>query len=123
MPFRILADECIQSKRLIAELRTADHDVLTASEAGVVAFSDSEVFQKAIAENRIVLTANCIDFVKIANLFKSNKTIFPGLFLLYKDGDENKDMSNAKIVRAMTNLEMTGTEIANNFHNLNNYNY
>jgi hypothetical protein len=105
------------------KLTARGHDVLTAAAASVVTVSDLIVFQKAIVENRIVLTINCNDFVAIAKDFQSKTVQFPGVFLLYKYNEESKDMSYDEIVKAIANLEGTQTPIANLFHSLNRYNW
>lgn len=61
---RLYADE--QFPRPVVEhLRSLGHDVLTVHEAGNAGDSDPEVFTFAIAQNRVVLTQNRRDFVKL----------------------------------------------------------
>jgi predicted nuclease of predicted toxin-antitoxin system len=67
---RLLIDECIQAKLLVAKLVAAGHDVQTALQAGLIGDGDDAVFAAAIANNRIVLTINCVDFIS-HSLFRS----------------------------------------------------
>jgi hypothetical protein len=85
--------------------------------------SDATVFQKAIAEERIVLTINCIDFVELALDYQSRSLQFPGVFLVYKHNDIGRDMSYDRIVQAIANLEQTKIAIKTSCHTLNLYDY
>lgn len=61
---RLYADE--QFPRPAVEyLRSFGHDILTVQEAGNAGASDPEVLAFAIADNRVVLTQNRRDFVKL----------------------------------------------------------
>jgi predicted nuclease of predicted toxin-antitoxin system len=61
---RLYADE--QFPRPVVEhLRSLGHDVLTVQEADNAGKSDAEVLAFAIANNRVVLTQNRRDFVKL----------------------------------------------------------
>lgn len=63
---RILADENIQEPTL-RFLRELGHDVLGVNEAGLKSASDTDIFQQAQQEQRVVLTYNC-DFADIRDL-------------------------------------------------------
>lgn len=62
MGIRLLVDEDLQAKRLVQMLRTAGHDVMTASEAGLDGASDESVLSRATGEGRSVLTRNADHF-------------------------------------------------------------
>ena len=62
MSIKLLINEDSQDKRLVRLLKEAGHDVVTASEAGLMGKPDSEVFQYAMARNHVILTQNCQDF-------------------------------------------------------------
>ena len=63
MSLRLLIDnEDSQDKILVAKLKEAGHDVLTAKDAELLGHPDSEVLAYAVEDNRIVLTRNCNDF-------------------------------------------------------------
>jgi uncharacterized protein with PIN domain len=61
---RLYADE--QFPRIATEhLRSLGHDVLTVQEAGNAGKSDPEVLEFAISTDRVILTQNRRDFVKL----------------------------------------------------------
>jgi predicted nuclease of predicted toxin-antitoxin system len=61
---RLYADE--QFPRIATEhLRSLGHDVLTVQEAGNAGKSDPEVLEFAISTDRLILTQNRRDFVKL----------------------------------------------------------
>lgn len=120
MPLRLLMDECIQDKFLVAKLRAVGHDVLTVSEVGLTRKPDKTVFQWAIAEKRLILTINCGDF---ADLAEAQKGTYPGVLLVYRHNRLGKEMSNDAIVTAIANLEATNSELQNACHSLNVYDY
>ncbi len=127
MALRLLADECIQHKILVARLRAAGHDVLTVFEADLTGKRDETVFQHAVEENRLVFTINCIDFVELSLAKLKLGETHPGLLLLYQYNDPNRDMSYDEIVKAIVNLELvvttTDLKLLNGHHSLNSYNY
>lgn len=123
MAVRLLVDECLQARLLVSKLIEAGHDVQTASQAGVVRVRDEAVFAKAIAENRIVLTVNCNDFVVIAQAIISQGEHHPGVFMVFLQNDPNRDMSYDCIVKAIANLESTQLPLADSCHSLNLYDY
>jgi predicted nuclease of predicted toxin-antitoxin system len=61
---RLYADEQFP-RPAVEHLRSLGHDVLTVQEAGNASASDPEVLAFAIADNRVILTQNRRDFVKL----------------------------------------------------------
>lgn len=124
LPLSLLVDECMQNKELVAKLRAAGHDVLTALEGNLIRKPDHAVFQTAIETNRIVITSNCGDFVALSKIRLSKKRgEHPGIFLVYRYNVRAREMSQDDIIKAISNLIDTGIEIANSCHSLNEYNY
>ena len=122
MSLRLLLDEDTQAKRLIRLLREAGHDVWTATEAGLIHKPDSEVMAEAAREARLVVTRNCDDF----NALHRAAADPPGILAIYQNGTES-DLSDADIVRALTNLEAvcveTGWTLGGRFIALNPWKY
>lgn len=108
---------------MVSKLRNAGHDILTVSEVDLIRKRDEIIFQYAIEQQRIVLTTNCDDFIILANTATMAQKSYPGILLVYRYNNPNKDMSNEQIVMAVSNLEKTSITIANNYHSLNRYNY
>ncbi len=123
MTVRLLIDECIQAKLLVAKLVAAGHDVQTALQAGLIGDGDDAVFAAAIANNRIVLTINCVDFISLSVSLNEQGVQHPGVLLVYLQNDPTRDMSYDRIVKAIENLEGTQVPLSNAFHSLNQYDY
>lgn len=119
MSLRLLVDEDTQSRRLVALLRQAGHDVLTANEAGLRGNADATVLEHARSEGRLVLTRNVGDFRELHEAGAPHAGI-AGIFF---DSDPSKDLSNAAIVGSLANLEAAGIQIAGAFHALNAWNW
>src|SRR5207249_1435530 len=97
-------------------LREAGHDVVTASDVDAIRKADYAVFEKAIELDRLVLTLNCSDFIRLHERKLSKKGSHPGILLLYKHRSLYKAMSLDDIVKAIANLEATMIPLKNNFH-------
>ncbi len=68
---RFLADMGI-SMRIVEWLRSNSHDVIHLREQNLYSLPDNEIFDKAIKENRIILTFD-LDFGEIVALSKSRQ--------------------------------------------------
>lgn len=105
MSLNLLIDEDSQDKILIAKLKAAGHNVLTAKDANLIGRQDADVLAYAITNNRVVLTGNCDDFCDEASLLKSKGGHHHGILLRYVKNDPEKDMTYDDIVRAVTNID------------------
>jgi len=123
LSLKLLLDECLLDKSLVSKLRNAGHDVITASEVGLIRKRDEVIFQYAIDQQRIVLTTNCDDFIILAGTATTTQNSYPGILLVYRYNNPNKDMSNEQIVTAINNLEKTSAVISSNCYSLNRYNW
>ena len=119
MSLRLLLDEDSQSKRLVSVLRKAGHEVLTINETGLAGSSDDVVLDYARAKNWILLTHNCDDFEDLHQINPNH----PGILAVYRNADRFKNMSFKDIVKAISNLEVAGIPLANQFISLNHWNY
>lgn len=123
MSLKLLVDECLLDKMLVAKLREAKHDVLTVLEAGLIRKSDQVVFDAAIADGRLVITINCVDFVELSATKAAKKEAHPGVLLVYRYNVPAKEMTYDDIIKAIANLETTGVPLASACHSLNAYKY
>ncbi len=123
MSLKLLVDECLLNKILIEALITAGHDVQTVTQAKLISKPDSAVFGHAIAEDRLVITSNCDDFVELSMAHIKAKHHHPGILLVFLYNNQNKDMSVAEIIKAISNLESTKIPLADTTHSLVNYRY
>lgn len=123
MALKLLVDECILDKRLSRKLLDAGHDLKTVEDAQLRRKSDQAVFEAAIAEDRLVITINCSDFVDLSDTKIKKGGSHPGILLVYRHNDLSKEMSSDQIVKAIANLEGTVFDLKNGCHKLNDYNY
>jgi hypothetical protein len=96
-------------------LSEAGHDVLTVNQSRLTSRPDVEVLEFAVQSGRVLLTRNAQDFFI---LHKSN-TNHLGILAEYQDQDGSKNMSAPEVVRAVSNIERSGWEIAGQFISLN----
>ena len=102
-------------------LKDAGHNVVTAFEVGLAGMPDYDVLLYAIKTQRVVFTQNCEDFVLLAQSVISTDSHHPGIILLHKTNNPNKDMSYPDIVKAIENLIETGIPMLDSIHCLNQY--
>ena len=112
---KLLLDEDSQGKLLVLRLRDIGHDVLTVSEAGLEARNDAEVFTFVKREGRVLLTRNVKDFQALHEADDNHA----GILVEHQDKDPSKNLSAASIVRAISNIEVSGWEIAGQFVSVN----
>lgn len=114
---KILVDEDAQAHRQLTELRVAGHDVLSVGESGNNGLQDPEVLDLAIAQGRALLTKNGADFERLTAPLE----IYPGILAIYQESDTSKNMTYQQVALAVTKLEGSGMQIANQFHVLNQW--
>lgn len=123
MSLRLLVDECLLNKLLVEALAAAGHDVQTVSQVELISKPDETIFEYAIAENRIVITSNCVDFIDLAAARIEAAAHHPGVLLVFLYNNPNKDMSITEIVHAIANFEATKAPIADSVVSLVQYRY
>jgi len=116
---RLLLDEDSQGRLLVRWLREAGHDVVTVAEAGLESRADAEVFEYARRDMRVLLTRNVRDFQVLHDSQPANS----GTLVEHQDRDPAKNMSATDIVRAISNLEASGWDIAGQFVAVNAWSY
>lgn len=119
MSLRLLIDEDYQAKYLVNLLRKSGHNVLTINDVDIAGAPDSEVFDYARTNERIIVTRNCEDF----RLLHTEQPFHPGVFVVYEGSDLNKNMSYKAVVEAIANIENSGINIENQLIELNQWNY
>lgn len=119
MSLRLLVDEDTQAHLLVEMLRADGHNVLTVSEADLIAKSDQTVLNFARSQQRGLLTRNCDDFLALHEADPNHS----GILAVYQDAAPKKAMNYTAIVRAIANLESTGLLVAGQFIVLNQYNW
>jgi len=119
LSLRLLVDEDTQAHLLVNLLRADGHDVLTVSEASLIAKPDLTVLNFARSEQRVLLTRNCDDFFILHEADPAHS----GILAVHQDAAPRKAMNYAAIVRAIANLESTGLPLPGQFIVLNHYNW
>lgn len=100
-------------------LRTAGHDVRTASDEGLDGRSDADVLAHANAEGRVLLTKNADHYSDLHDEGKQHA----GILVVYEDFSRTKHMSLSDVVRAVGNVDRSGIDLARQFVPLNAWNY
>jgi predicted nuclease of predicted toxin-antitoxin system len=62
LSLKIYLDDCVCAKELVGMLRAKGHDVLTPNDTGTVGESDETHLNTAIAQTRVLITADVEDF-------------------------------------------------------------
>jgi uncharacterized protein with PIN domain len=119
LSLQLLLDEDSQAKYLVSLLRAVGHDVITVNEAGLGGRPDANVLDYARQQARVLLTRNCDDFEELHQA----KPTHPGILAVYQNPDLAKNMSYQSIVGAISNLEVAGYALDNQFVILNQWNY
>jgi len=116
---RLLIDESADSRTLRRLLAAEGHEAVTAADAGLLGARDSAIFAYTRAHNLVTLTRNPADFREL----HQGEPQHAGIFLIYKDNDPTRDMTDADIVRAIANLISAGVPIEGEVHTLNHWRY
>lgn len=91
---RILVDEDLASRELISRLRNEFGDDVLEPEVGA---SDQAAWDRAQAERATVLTANAVDFLRLAQTARDHA----GLLLVYRTNNRSTDVRAGDIARAV----------------------
>lgn len=110
-------DEDAQSKRLLAALKNAGHDVTSVGEQGANSASDPDVLDLARFLRRVLLTYNCSDFAALHAVDSTH----PGILAVHKNPPPTASMSYDAIARAVGSLEASAVPIQHAFHALNDW--
>lgn len=99
---RLFIDECL-SPQLARRLNaTGDHDALHPRDMGRLGESDHVVLARCIAEDRVIVTENAVDFRKLV----AREEVHPGLILL---PSVSRDLSHRLLLDAISYLASLGT--------------
>ncbi|MBX9878876.1 MAG: DUF5615 family PIN-like protein [Candidatus Obscuribacterales bacterium] len=123
MSLKLLVDECLIDKLLIAALEKAGHDVVTVTQINLIGSTDSAIFDHAVKDNRLVVTTNCDDFEDLHEAYLEDKRSHPGVLLIYLQNNPKRDLGYKQIVQAIANLEASKIPLASALHSLVAYNY
>jgi len=118
---RIIVDENMSSRRLAVRLRVVGHDVVLATDVGLVSVSDARVLAWAVAEDRPVLTRDHEDFAALHDLVMVVGGHHPGILVVRFDNDPKHNLTERAIATALVNLESSKVGVADGMHVLNHW--
>jgi predicted nuclease of predicted toxin-antitoxin system len=118
---RIAIDENMSNQRLATRLRAAGHDVMLATEVGLISVSDARVLTWAVGDDRLVLTRDHQDFAELHDLIMITGGHHPGVLVVRFDDDPRHNMSDRAILTALANLVSSGVMITDQIHVLNSW--
>ena len=117
MVLPLLVDESVDSHRLRRLLASAGRLVTLLLDVGLAGAHDSAIFAYAQQRGLTIITKNPGDFRRLHGPHHA------GILIVCADNDPTRDMSDAEIVQAITNLLATGLPIAGEVHTLNHGRY
>jgi predicted nuclease of predicted toxin-antitoxin system len=117
----IYLDDDSASALLARLLRQAGHDAQLPADIGLSGADDSVHLAHAIRQVRICLTGNHHDFENLHELVLAAQGHHPGILVVRKDNDRKRDLTASGIVKAIGNLLVSGTPIADNLNILNHW--
>ena len=82
-PLKLLTDECL-SPSLAGHLNQEQHDAVHARDRGWRGVGDHVILRHALAEDRVIVTANAVDFRSLVG----REELHPGLITLPNRGRE-----------------------------------
>jgi predicted nuclease of predicted toxin-antitoxin system len=89
-------------------LRSAGHQVVLPTDAGLAGVSDPRHLMYAVGQNLVLLTRNHDDFEDLHALLQASGGTHPGLLVVRLDNDPSRDMKDRDVARAIANLERAG---------------
>jgi len=116
----LYVDDCAYSKLLRQTLQTPPHRhaVAIPEEVGLRGAPDPEHFAYHRAHGMILVTTNPDDLEALHRQQPDHS----GIFAIYQDNDP-RDMAQAEIAQAITNIIAAEVPLAGTFHTLNRWRY
>lgn len=118
---RILVDENLGSRRLASRLQSAGHDVVLATDVGLMSLNDARVLAWAVAQSRPVLTRDHEDSASLHDLVVAAGGHHPGILVVRFDNDPRHSLTERAIVTALGNLEASAGVLVDAIHVLNHW--
>ena len=117
----IYLDDDIAAGLLARLLRKDGHDVIVPADVGLAGAHDPVHLTRAIGDGRVLVTLNHRDYEQLHDLVRAAAGRHPGIMVVRKDNDPNRDMKPAQIVRAVRNVIKFGVPVPNELVILNHY--
>lgn len=117
---RIYLDDDSAAAVLIRLLRQASHEAVAPTETGLAGAHEAVHLERAIADNRVLLSGNHNDFRDLHRLVMRAGGHHPGILIVRRDND-TRDLKPAGVVRAIAKLEASGMVLTDLFLILNQW--
>jgi hypothetical protein len=118
---RLYLDDDSVDTLLIRLLTQARHDVQTPANVGLIGMDDSIHLTHAAADGRVLLSYNHDDFRNLHNLIAQTGGDHPGILIVRRENNPQRDMSVRAVARAMERLVAANIPIPNQFIILNHW--
>jgi predicted nuclease of predicted toxin-antitoxin system len=118
---RLYLDDDIVKALLVTLLRKAGHDVQVPNDVGLAGAHDPVHLTHAIGQDRVLLSQNSGDFERLHKLLMAGRGHHPGILIVRKDNNPNRDLKPPGIVTAIRKLLAANAPIADEFIILNTY--
>lgn len=118
---RLYLDDDSLDKVLIQLLQRAGHTLLVPGQYGLAGAKDPDHLRRAIREQAVFLSHNYEDFELLHELLMDGQGHHPGILIVRKDNDPNRDLKPGRVVRAIRNLEAARVPIADQYIILNHW--
>jgi hypothetical protein len=83
--------------------------------------SDPSHLTHAVRESRVLLTANYDDFEELHDLIMQSAGHHPGILVIRKENNPQRDLTPRGIVQAITKLDAASVPVADQFVILNHW--
>jgi predicted nuclease of predicted toxin-antitoxin system len=116
---RLYLDDDLDGNALIGLLQHAGHEVVSPRAVGTRGVHDSAHLRYAADHDLVLLTANAKDFLALHEQWQQDEQEHPGMLLLYRENNPQRDMTFQEIARAVSRLGQAGIPLQNTYQNLN----
>ncbi len=118
---RLYLDDDMASDILRRLLTRAGADVQIPKDMDMSGEDDAVHLTLGIRTNRVLLSGNHDDFVKLHDLVLESSGHHPGILIVCRENDPRRDLSPRGIVLAVQKLEAAGIALQDCFHILNHW--
>jgi predicted nuclease of predicted toxin-antitoxin system len=118
---KLLLDENMSDRRLVARLRAHGHDPVLGRDAGLLSIADARVLIYSIAQSLPVLTQDSEDSEDLHDLVVAAAGHHAGILIVRFDNDPRHNLTDRGIATAISKLESSGVTTRDQIHVLNQW--
>ena len=118
---KLYLDDDSAARLLVQLLSQAGHVVQVPADVGLSDADDPVHLGHAISEERALLTHNDRDFRNLHNLIALAHGHHPGILVVRRENNPQRDLKPASIVRALGNLLAANVPLEDGLHILNQW--